>query len=232
MLRSSKEISSLAALLVTFSGGPVAACVMATPPSCEATESEAACAERAQQWYAEQEAARLIYEKKSPAERALDEQTQLWDDNEIIFLARVEKIKLRGIVYPQPEPKAPKPRKGKIPPPLAPVLIPPLFSGQGHDALIRPIRQIKGPPAFSASWQYVGGVTSCGNTLNGALAYTYPGGDVIVFARWASRSRQVRGKWVSTDYLSLNGLNRDELVEPRIVAALAEALPSKTELEP
>ncbi|MFN5631667.1 MAG: hypothetical protein ACK473_06610, partial [Sphingomonadales bacterium] len=84
--RLSGGIAGLAALLITVSGGPVAACVVAGPPSCEATESQADCQTRAEKWYADREAARIAYEKKTPAERALDEQSQLWNYNALIFL--------------------------------------------------------------------------------------------------------------------------------------------------
>ncbi len=227
--RPSIYFSNLAALIISCLSNQAFACVPDRPPPCIANQSEKDCRERAEQWYADQEAARVAYEKKTPQERALIEQAQLWEDHEIIFLARVEKVKLDGKIYPQPRPKLAKARKGKLPPPPAPVLIPPMFTGRGHDSFIRPIGQIKGPPTFAASWQYVGGITSCGNTPDGSLGYAYPGDEVIIFASPASRSRQVRGKWESEEYLSLFGLSRAELVEPRILAALSGGVPSKAE---
>ncbi|CAN1542274.1 hypothetical protein MCEREM21A_01821 [Sphingomonadaceae bacterium] len=219
--RLSVGTAGLAALLITISGGPVAACVVAGPPSCEATESQAACQTRAEKWYADREAARIAYEKKTPAERALDEQSQLWNYNALIFLARVEKIKLHGKIYPQPEPKQPKRKAGKLPVPPPPVLMPvfPKF-GESYQAYLRPIRWIKGPQDFSASWQQVGGMTSCGSSNDGSLAFSYPGDEIAVFANWASSSQLVQGQWVSSEYLRLYGIDRADLVEPRILAAI------------
>lgn len=204
-----------------ISGSQSIACVMASPPSCESTESEAICLGRAQKWFADQEAARIAYEKKSPEERALIEQAQLWDSHEIIFLSRVEKIRLRGNVYPQPEPKLPKRRAGKMPIPPPPIPVPafPKF-GESYEAYLRPIQWIKGPDDFVASWQHVGGMTSCGSSVDGDLAYSYPGDQIVIFSEWATYSQVVRGKWVSTKYLRLFGLNREELVEPRILASI------------
>ena len=215
---------SMAVSLTAISGSQATACVLPSPPSCESTESEAVCLERAQKWYADQEASRIEYEKKTPEERALIEQTRLWDSTEIIFLARVEKIKLRGKVYLQPEPKLPKRPAGKmpIPPPRVPMPAFPKY-GETYEAYLRPIQWIKGPKDFVASWQSVGGMTSCGSSNDGDLAYSYPGDQIVIFSDWATYSQLVRGKWASTKYLSLYGLNREELVEPRILAALTES---------
>jgi hypothetical protein len=219
--RLSDGIAGLAALLVTISGGPVAACVVAAPPSCEATESEAACQTRAKQWYADREAARIADEKKTPAERALVEQSQLWDQKALIFLARVEKIKLHEKIYPLPEPKQPTRRSGKRPAPVPPAYVPVIpHLGEMYQAYLRPIRWIKGPQDFSASWQDVGGMTSCGPSTDGSLAFSYPGDEIIVFADWVSRSQLIRGEWVSSEYLRLYGIDRADLVEPRILAAI------------
>lgn len=219
--RLSGGTAGLAALLVTISGGPVAACVIAGPPPCETTESEAACRTRAEQWYADREAARIAYEKKTPAERALGEQSQLWDHNAVIFLARVEKIKLHGKIYPPAEPKRPKRRAGKLPAPVPPVYAPVfLQTGESYQAYLQPIRWIKGPQDFSASWQQVGGMTNCGSANGGSLAFSYPGDEIVVFANWASSSQLVKGQWVNSEYLSLYGIDRADLVEPRILAAI------------
>ncbi len=201
---------------------PAIACVPDRPPPCDVSEGAEVCQKRAEQWFAEQEAARIAYEKKTPEERTLIEQARLWDDHEIIFLARVEKIKINGKIYPQPIPKPRKPRAGKRPPP--PLQIPPpvfVPFGESYSAYIRPIRSIKGPSAFTASWQDVGGMTSCGPGKDGSLSTSYPGDEVVIFANWAHSYRTVRGKEIESTYLDLFGLSRDDLVEPRIKAALA-----------
>jgi hypothetical protein len=200
---------------------PTFACQPASPPSCEASESQEICLKRAEQWYAEQEAARIAYEKKTPEERTLIEQARLWDDHEIIFLARIERIKLKGKIYPQLAPKARKPIAGKKPPlpPQIPPVVFPQF-GESYSAYIRPVRSIKGPAAFTASWQDVGGMTSCGPYRDGSLSYSYPGDEIVIFANWATTSHMVRGKWVSSEFLSFYGVDQDEVVEPRIKAAL------------
>ena len=214
-------ISSMAAVLISLLATQALACVLASPPSCQATESDQTCLERSRAWYAAEETARIALEKKSPSERALIEQDRLWDDHEIIFLARIDKIRLRGKVFPQREPKAVKSQNGKRPSPPIPLPVPAFRShGERYEAYIRPLRQIKGATAFAASWQEVGGMTTCGSSTDGALAFSSPGDEIIIFANWAIRSRMVRGKWVSSDYLSLYGVDREGLVEPRILALI------------
>ena len=217
---STKKCLSAAILLVALSSGRSNACVPAGPPPCKSTDSEESCRGRAQRWFADQEAARIAYEKKSPEERALIEQARLWDENEIIFFARVEKIKLRGKVYPPPEPKQPKRSAGKEPAPPVPIFEPAAQFGESYQAYLRPVSWIKGPQEFSPSWQPVGGMTSCGSSTDGSLAFSYPGDEIIIYANRATTSRMVRGNWVSSEILSLYGVDREELVEPRILNAL------------
>jgi hypothetical protein len=219
---SKKKCLSAVILLAAISSGSSNACVPAGPPPCEPTDGEDACRGRAQQWFADQEAARLAYEKKSPDERALIEQTRLWDENEIIFFARVEKIKLRGKIYPPTEPKQLKSRDRKVPAPPASVFVPFPQFGESYQAYLRPVSWIKGPPSFVPSWQPVGGVTSCGSSTDGSLGFSYPGNEIIIFANWASTSQMVHGKWVNSKYLRLYGIGRDQLLEPRILSALSE----------
>jgi hypothetical protein len=203
--------------LVTLAliSNPAFACVPDIPPPCEANEGTETCQKRAQQWYVEQEFKRVEYEKKTPAERELIRQAQLWDGHEIIFLARIEKIKLRGKIYPEPRPKAKKPKSGNGPPPpprlLQPVHVP---FGESYSAYIRPIQSIKGPADFIASWQDVGGMTSCGSGMDGSLSFSYPGDEIVIFANWASSTTGSLKVW--TKFLNLYGVDMDKIVEPRI----------------
>lgn len=214
---------SAAMVLVVLSSGLANACVLGGPPPCESTEGEEMCRGRAEQWFADREAARIVDEQKSPEERALIKQARYWDEHEIIFFARVEKIKLRGKVFPPPEPKQPKRGAGKKPVPPVPVFVPVLQFGESYQAYLRPVRWIKGAKEFSPSWQQVGGITSCGSSTDGSLGFSYPGNEVIIFAKWATTSELVRGKWVSSKHLRLYGISPEELIEPRILAALTES---------
>jgi hypothetical protein len=209
-----------ALITLALISSPAFACVPDIPPPCEANEGTETCRKLAQQWYAEQEIERIEYEKKTPAERELIRQAQLWDGHQIIFLARIEKIKLRGKIYPEPRPKAKMPKSGNGPPPpphpLQPVLVP---LGESFSAYIRPIKSIKGPADFAASWQGVGGMTSCGPGMDGSLSFSYPGDEIVIFAKWASST--TGDLKVVTKFLHLYGVDLDEVVEPRIRAVFA-----------
>jgi hypothetical protein len=220
---------AIALLAFAVPATPAISCSIARP-SCEASEGEAACLERIKQLDAAQEAARVAYEKKTPQERALIEQAKLLGSHEFIFLAKVEKIKLRGKVYPQPEPKQPTriARKGPVPPPEAPFIAFPEY-GESYEAYLNPIRWIKGNKVFSPSWQNVGGWTSCGLSNDGSLASSYPDDEIIIFANRASASKMVKGAWVSSEFLSLYGIDRQDLIEPTILTALADSSASNNE---
>ena len=188
-----------------------------------------ACRARAQIWYDEKEAARTDYEKKTPEERALIEQAQLWDNYEFIFVARIDKIKVDGQISPQSPTKKTTPKsaktknpKGPVPPPIP--VSPAAFRsfGKSYEAFIRPVRWIKGAPAFSAAWRSVGGMNSCGTMPDGALAYSDPDDEFIVFANWATKVSYKNGLKIEDKYLQLYGLEPAELIDPRIKAALAE----------
>lgn len=186
------------------------------------------CRERAQIWYDEREAARIEYEKKTPQERALIEQAGLWDNHEFIFVARIDKIKIDGKIYPQPQKKKTTPKSAKtknsrdivLPPIPAPMPVVPM--GGQYEAFIRPVHWIKGTPSFTAAWRSVGGWNSCGSMPDGALAYSDPDDEFIIFANWATRVSDKKGLQIEDKYLQLYGLEPAELIDPRIKAALAE----------
>jgi hypothetical protein len=177
--------------------------------------------ERARAWFAEQEAARIVYERKTPEERELIKQAPLWDAYEFVFLARIEKIKIGEKIWPQPPPKPKRSKREPLPPePPVPVIQP---FDESHEAFIRPVKWLKGSESFKPSWRIVGGSNTCGGSVDGSLGYTYPVQEVVIFANWATRIRTLRGKDVSSQYLHFYGLKREEIVDPKILTALKNA---------
>ncbi|NJM51844.1 MAG: hypothetical protein HC843_14060 [Sphingomonadales bacterium] len=57
---------------------------------------------------------------------------------------------------------------------------------------------------------------------DGALAYSDPDDEFIIFANWATRVSDKKGLQIEDKYLQLYGLEPAELIDPRIKAALAE----------
>ncbi|NJM51634.1 MAG: hypothetical protein HC843_12825 [Sphingomonadales bacterium] len=180
------RVSCVTAAITGLSGEQLIACVIQGPPPCQAGENMESCRERAQIWYDEREAARIEYEKKTPQERALIEQAGLWDNHEFIFVARIDKIKIDGKIYPQPQKKKTTPKSAKtknsrdivLPPIPAPMPVVPM--GGQYEAFIRPVHWIKGTPSFTAAWRSVGGWNSCGSMPDGALAYSDPDDEFII----------------------------------------------------
>ncbi len=199
---------SVAASLAVLPIGQATACVPLPPPIREPGESDEAFQ------------ARIKPIEISPEQRELNDQAVSWGGYEMVFLARVEKIRFEGKVYPQPKKRTPKRKAGKVPPPeiLQPLIIP---YGTGHEAYIRPLRWLKGPQTVTPDWHSVGSINTCGSASDGALGHIYPDDEVIVFANWQPQFRYVGGKVVESRYLSLYGTEPDKIVEPRIKTALA-----------
>ena len=156
---------------------------------------------------ADQEAARR-YQALPARDRAAMDQARWWDLYPQVYVARVERISVKGRIYPAPDRPAlrisDRQRGGAVPPPV-PVAPPPLFTPDGHKAWLRPIARLKGEEAPPLpGWQDVGGRTSCGGPPDGVLGYTFPDETVIVFA----------------DEGSLFGLAPADAAEPRLLASL------------
>ena len=185
--------------LIAASGQPVLACMPVTYVK-QAGETDDALKARIA---ADQEAARR-YQTLPARDRAAIDQARWWDLYPQVYVARVERISVKGRIYPAPHKPAPK-RSGILPP-LPPVPVPPpLFTLDGHKAWLRPIARLKGEEVLPLpGWQEVGGQTSCGGPPDGVLGYTFPGEIVIVFA----------------DEGSLFGLAPADAAEPRLLASL------------
>lgn len=184
-------------------GQPVHACTLAMYPL-QAGEADADLTARIA---ADQESARH-YAALPANERAAIDQAGWWEFYPQVYLARIERVSVKGRIYPAPRrPTAPKPapqRSGSVPPPPVPLEPLPLLTSDGHKAWLRPLARLKGSAVPAPGWRDVGGRTSCGGPPDGSLGYTFPGETVIVFA----------------DADTLFGLAPADAAEPRLLAAL------------
>ena len=206
-----KVVAPLLGAALLAWAAPAVACKLAPPLRQEEGENDAAFEVRRKLAEAE--------EHKTPEQRELEFQGLLWEQSEMVFVGQVVRVKIDGKVYPRPEmPQRKGAKKPRIPPPVPMIEpVPFLAYGKGHEAYIRSVRMLKGNDSFKPSWHNVGGVTNCGGTNDGSLGSVYPGEKVLVFASWGSRSN---GNDIVTRYLDLHGLQMDEIVEPRLKAAM------------
>lgn len=165
------------------------------------------------------------YQKLSEAERAAIDQARWWDMYPAIFLVRVEKVRIAGRIYGIDRPATAKPRYmvrhgRRVPLPPAPMAPPAPLTLEAHRAYLSPVAWLKGEPNFTASWQDVGGMTSCGNMVDGDLGFAAPGDTLIVFAQDEALMRQRHGAWVSSKRVALFGLRSEQAVDPRLVAGV------------
>ncbi|MEP7348362.1 MAG: hypothetical protein ABI668_00235 [Sphingorhabdus sp.] len=165
---------------------------------------------------------REIELNKTPEQRELELQAWHWDNSDMVFIGRYEKIKVDGKIYPRSKKLNSVRGKTKVPQPepIEPPIFIPFFGG--GEAYITPFQTLKGSEAFQPSWHYVGGITTCGTRMDGSLGLTWVDEDVIVFARWADRYRWVKGKEVKSKYLDLFGIAPKDVTEPRLAAALSD----------
>jgi hypothetical protein len=203
----------LSAAFLTFEG-PLMACVMAPPLVQRQDESDEAFAARKKVEEADA--------NKTPEQRELELQAQLWENSDIVFVGRFEKIKVKGKAYPSPKsPNRLAAKRGAPPmlePPEPPILIP-FF--EGGEAFIKSVYRLKGNILFEPRWHYVGGITSCGNAMDGSLGTSFIGENVIIFASWEEQYQWVDGKEIKSKYLDLYGLKPDQVFELRLQVALA-----------
>jgi len=184
----------------------------------QAGESDAAFQARLK---AEQDATQA-YRDASPRDRAVIDQTQLWDGYSSVFLARVEKVKVGRRIYsigPQTMSAASKPKRhGRMLPPKPIEPIPFLSPALDHSVYVRPLHRLKGPKDFKPAWQPVGG-TICGASADGDLSFAMPGDLLIIFIRHDAIMHPTNGVWVESSELSLYGLRREDVVAPQILTA-------------
>lgn len=221
-MRGRRHLIRVAVVTAVAAASPASACVPAMPPAPLAGESEEAFHARV---HAELIATQS-YANASKQERTAIDQARWWNEYPMIFLARVERLRIAGRAYGIPKPQSARPRYAirhgrriPLPPPVLSVPPPPLTLDL-HQAYLRPVFWIKGELAFAASWQDVGGLTSCGSTSDGDLGYAYPGDRVIVFAKPLLAFDHVQGKMTESKDFALLGIKPDEAADPRITEAL------------
>ena len=167
---------------------------------------------------------RQAYQDASPRDRAVIDQTRLWDGYSMVFLARVEKIKVGRRIYsigPQTTFAASKRKlRGRILPPKPIEPVPFLSPALDHSAYIRPLRLLKGQQEFKPAWRPVGGRTTCGGSPDGDLSFAMPGDVLVIFADAELVMDLGNGAWVASSELSLYGLRREDVVAPPILTAL------------
>jgi hypothetical protein len=213
-------VAATAALLLSTIAS---ACVPSPPLQQEAGESGAAFALRREVQEAEA--------RKTPEQHELKKQTELWDNSDLVFIGRYDKIKVKGKVYPSPKKPQQVRKAGTKPPPLEPEE-PPIFLPffDGGEAHIVSVRTLKGTAPFQPAWYYIGGNNSCGGSNDGSLGSTFINQDVIIFASWQNRYQLIRGKEVHSKYLDLYGIAPEDVTEPRLKALLSDlgsALPAE-----
>jgi hypothetical protein len=220
---SSVRLFGLALTTLFAIEASVRACTMAPPLRQEMGESDAAFALRREAQEAEA--------TKTPEQHELELQGRLWDDSDLVFIGRYDKIRAKGKVYPSPK-KQKQVRKASdksLPPePLEPPIFLPFYDG--GEAHIVSVLTLKGTTPFQPAWYYVGGTNSCGGSNDGSLGSTFLNQDVVIFASWNDRYQLIKGKEVRSKYLDLYGIAPEDVIEPRLrplVSGLVKAVPEE-----
>ncbi len=208
-------LTGAVAMTLSLFSAPSLACTIDIPPLNPGESQEA---------YASRMKTEQI-DGASETERALAEQRGLWELSSVVFLARVERVKIEGTTYPRPMPKK-KRRLSHGDRRLAPPQFEPFLSSlEPHQAYLTPILMIKGTGSISPAWHSVGGMTSCGTASDGDLGYAAPGDEIVIFGQHPIQFDRAKNAMVELEELWLDGIARVNVVDPHVLEALEARTP-------
>lgn len=157
---------------------------------------------------------------QTPEQFELRKQARLWDEADMVFVGLISAIKVDGTVYRDSGMRGAFAENTRTKPPRPPKPFKPIDFFEGGEAYIESTQLLKGVEMFKSRWHWVGGLTSCGDTMDGELSSAWPNHKMVVFAQWQSVYRFVHGKSTESKRLRLYGINYDQILDKRLKDAL------------